>query len=123
MRPHAAVFESLGCRVHWRMREGEEVLPGPQGKILVAEVHGKARQLLLGERTALNILTRASGVASQVGGADGSAGGRALMCWGGSVWRYRVVCVCPCAGAGVCEDCHKARLARDGGRNAQDDPR
>lgn len=34
--------------------------------MVVATVKGPARRVLLGERTALNILTRASGIATQV---------------------------------------------------------
>jgi nicotinate-nucleotide pyrophosphorylase len=54
------VFEELGCSVEWLVREGE-VLSVP---CRAAVVRGPARALLLGERTALNILARASGVAS-----------------------------------------------------------
>ncbi|KAE9338937.1 Nicotinate-nucleotide pyrophosphorylase carboxylating [Phytophthora rubi] len=61
------VFRALGCQVEWLLQEGDEVQPSsvPGGKVPVAKVTGKCRQLLLGERTALNILTRASGVATQ----------------------------------------------------------
>jgi nicotinate-nucleotide pyrophosphorylase (carboxylating) len=38
----------------------------PNGKVIVAKVTGKCRNILLGERTGLNILTRASGIATQV---------------------------------------------------------
>ena len=48
------------------MNEGDIVNPGPEGKVIVAVVRGKARHVLLGERTALNILTRASGIATEV---------------------------------------------------------
>lgn len=63
---NTAVFEELKCTVEWKMEEGETVNPGPEGKVIVAIVTGKARNVLLGERTALNILTRASGVATEV---------------------------------------------------------
>lgn len=61
------VFRSLDCHVEWLMHEGDEVKPdsAPGGKVPIAKVTGKCRQLLLGERTALNILTRASGIATQ----------------------------------------------------------
>ncbi|POM63623.1 Nicotinate-nucleotide pyrophosphorylase [Phytophthora palmivora] len=61
------VFHALDCRVEWLLHEGDEVKPSSvsSGKVPVARVTGKCRQLLLGERTALNILTRASGVATQ----------------------------------------------------------
>lgn len=35
-------------------------------QVVVATVKGPARRVLLGERTALNVLTRASGIATQV---------------------------------------------------------
>ena len=56
----SAVFEALDCTVEWLCKEGE-VLPPPTR---VAVVRGPARAVLLGERTALNILTRACGVAT-----------------------------------------------------------
>lgn len=61
-----AVFEILGCSVEWRLGEGETVDPStlPDGKVVVAVVRGPARKILLGERTALNTLSRASGVAT-----------------------------------------------------------
>lgn len=65
---YAAVFYELGCSVEWHLQEGDAVDPSsaPDGKVVVATVKGGARQVLLGERTALNILTRASGIATQV---------------------------------------------------------
>ena len=54
------VFSELGCSVEWLLSEGDEVTPICQ----VARVKGPANKLLQGERTALNILTRASGVAT-----------------------------------------------------------
>ena len=58
-----ATFEELGCSVAWKVDEGT-LLDASKGKISVATVTGPARRLLLGERTALNTLSRASGVAS-----------------------------------------------------------
>lgn len=55
-----AVFAELGCTVEWLKAEGDVVEPPTR----VAYVRGKCRNLLLGERTALNILSRVSGVAS-----------------------------------------------------------
>ncbi|KAL4212059.1 nicotinate-nucleotide diphosphorylase [Rhizopus microsporus] len=55
------VFRQLDCRVEWFKQEGEHVKP--EGKLAVAKVYGKARNILLGERTALNILCRCSGIA------------------------------------------------------------
>ncbi|KAI9895161.1 hypothetical protein PsorP6_018409 [Peronosclerospora sorghi] len=61
------VFEQLGCHVEWLLQEGDEIQPTSvsSGKVPMAKVTGNCRMLLLGERTALNILTRASGVATQ----------------------------------------------------------
>lgn len=49
------------------MKEGEWVEPAvkPNPPAVVAKVHGSARNLLIGERTALNILARASGIATR----------------------------------------------------------
>lgn len=54
------IFSELGCTVEWKFSEGDELSPICQ----VARVRGPANKLLQGERTALNVLTRASGVAS-----------------------------------------------------------
>ncbi|OCH92161.1 nicotinate-nucleotide diphosphorylase [Obba rivulosa] len=55
------VFEQLGCSVEWHMKEGETFAPVKH----VATVRGKARHLLLGERVALNMLARCSGIATK----------------------------------------------------------
>ena len=55
-----AVFEKLGCHVEWLYPEGSQLTPVCE----VAKVSGPANKLLQGERTALNVLTRASGVAT-----------------------------------------------------------
>ncbi|SRR6266404_4605339 len=47
-------------RVEWHVAEGEEFEPVKH----VATVRGKARYLLLGERVALNLLARCSGIAT-----------------------------------------------------------
>lgn len=56
-----AVFKELDCVVSW-----ENVLEGSFNEPIktVAEVSGKVRQILLGERVALNIISRASGIAT-----------------------------------------------------------
>lgn len=56
-----AVFRRLGCAVKWHAKEGDEVRPVHH----VATVTGPCRKVLLGERTALNILARASGLATR----------------------------------------------------------
>jgi len=55
------VFEQLGCEVEWHMEEGQTFEPVKH----VATVRGKARHLLLGERVALNMLARCSGIATK----------------------------------------------------------
>ncbi|KAG5651385.1 hypothetical protein H0H81_008884 [Sphagnurus paluster] len=55
------VFAQLGCEVEWHVGEGETFEPIKH----VATVRGKARHLLLGERIALNLLARCSGIATQ----------------------------------------------------------
>lgn len=58
------IFKQLGCTVEWLVQEGEDVGQGG-GKQQVATVRGPTRNLLLGERVALNVLARCSGVASK----------------------------------------------------------
>jgi len=55
------VFTQLGCEVEWHMQEGETFEPVKH----VATVRGKARHILLGERVALNMLARCSGIATK----------------------------------------------------------
>ncbi|KAH7931192.1 nicotinate-nucleotide diphosphorylase [Leucogyrophana mollusca] len=55
------VFAQLGCQVEWHMKEGDTFDPIKH----VATVRGKARHLLLGERVALNMLARCSGIATK----------------------------------------------------------
>jgi len=64
---HTAVFAHLGCTVEWHRDEGSVLDPAKDlgGKVKVATVRGPCRLLLLGERTALNSLSRASGVATE----------------------------------------------------------
>lgn len=57
------VFAQCGCTVEWHMKEGE-LIP-PNSKVKVATVTGPVRKLLLGERVALNTLSRCSGVATK----------------------------------------------------------
>ncbi|KAF9076863.1 Quinolinate phosphoribosyl transferase [Rhodocollybia butyracea] len=55
------VFTQLGCSVEWHIKEGDTFEPVKH----VATVRGKARLLLLGERVALNLLARCSGIATK----------------------------------------------------------
>ncbi|KAI0306865.1 Quinolinate phosphoribosyl transferase [Multifurca ochricompacta] len=54
------IFRLLDCTVEWHISEGDEFEPIKH----VATVLGKARYLLLGERIALNLLARCSGIAT-----------------------------------------------------------
>jgi len=69
------VFRQVGCTVEWHAREGSHI-QGARGekfhsssashtKTKLATVSGPTRGILLGERVALNILARCSGIASQ----------------------------------------------------------
>lgn len=62
-----AVFSELGCSVQWNFPEGSflEATQKPAPPLAVATVVGKAKNVLLGERTALNLLSRASGIATR----------------------------------------------------------
>ncbi|PFH51370.1 hypothetical protein AMATHDRAFT_59076 [Amanita thiersii Skay4041] len=55
------IFAQLGCEVEWHLKDGEVFEPIKH----VATVKGKARHLLLGERIALNLLARCSGIATK----------------------------------------------------------
>lgn len=73
-----AVFEELGCKVEWLFAEGSRLSPVCE----VARVSGPANKLLQGERTALNVLTRASGIATH---ARELAEKKKMMGWAGEV--------------------------------------
>eukprot|EP00050_Salpingoeca_kvevrii_P006866 m.292247 g.292247 ORF g.292247 m.292247 type:complete len:328 (-) comp12594_c0_seq1:595-1578(-) len=62
-----AVFDALHCKVEWNIAEGVFITPAPKPAPLtvVARVVGSARNLLVGERIALNVLARASGIATR----------------------------------------------------------
>ena len=57
-----ALFEHFGVKVSVRKRDGEEV----KGGDVILELEGNVRAILLVERTALNIMGRMSGIASEV---------------------------------------------------------
>ncbi|KAI9230616.1 MAG: nicotinate-nucleotide pyrophosphorylase [Piptocephalis tieghemiana] len=58
------VFRQLGCSITWNYQEGNQV--GQEDQITeVAQVRGPASRILLGERVALNVLARCSGIASR----------------------------------------------------------
>ncbi|TIA89346.1 hypothetical protein E3P99_02134 [Wallemia hederae] len=54
------IFKQLDCSVEWHISEGEAFEPVKH----IATVRGAVRFLLLGERVALNVLSRCSGIAS-----------------------------------------------------------
>ena len=56
-----AIFHELGCKVEWVFLEGAQVEPATT----VAKVTGTVSKILLGERVALNCITRASGIATK----------------------------------------------------------
>ncbi len=57
------VFAQCGCTVEWHAREGSHI-ESHGSKVAMATVSGPARGLLEGERVALNILARCSGIAT-----------------------------------------------------------
>ncbi|OMJ27542.1 Nicotinate-nucleotide pyrophosphorylase [carboxylating] [Smittium culicis] len=58
------VFKQLGCKIEWFMEEGNEVDYNGT-RIVVAKVTGPSNKILQGERLALNILARCSGIATR----------------------------------------------------------
>lgn len=58
------VFKQCELSVDWKVKEGE-FIDVNNDKIGIAIVKGEARNILLAERTALNILARASGIATK----------------------------------------------------------
>ncbi|KAL1902135.1 nicotinate-nucleotide diphosphorylase (carboxylating) [Ceratocystis pirilliformis] len=64
------VFAQCGCTIEWHVPEGAHIATHSEaaqalgGKMRLATVTGPARGILLGERVALNILARCSGVAA-----------------------------------------------------------
>ena len=60
-----------GIEIKWHAHDGEDVGPGQT----LAEVQGKMRGLLLGERIALNFLQRLSGIATLTAQFHAAAGG------------------------------------------------
>jgi nicotinate-nucleotide pyrophosphorylase (carboxylating) len=57
----ATVFEILGCNVQYHARDGEKT----EVKKVLLTIEGSARALLMGERLALNLIGRMSGIASR----------------------------------------------------------
>lgn len=61
------VFRQCDLQVEWLYPEGTELVASntAEGKLPVAKVSGEAKNVLLAERTALNLLSRSSGIATQ----------------------------------------------------------
>jgi nicotinate-nucleotide pyrophosphorylase (carboxylating) len=59
LRAAAEIFEALGARLEPVAEDGDRVDPGP-----IARVEGPARAVLTGERLALNLIGRLSGIAT-----------------------------------------------------------
>jgi nicotinate-nucleotide pyrophosphorylase (carboxylating) len=57
----ATVFKILGCRVQYHAIDGEKT----DAKKILLSVEGSAKSLLLGERLALNIVSRMAGIATK----------------------------------------------------------
>jgi len=82
-----AVFEALGLDVEWLLSEGQSITEeAAKNRQPVAIVKGPTRAVLLAERTALNILSRASGVATLASKAASLAAGEG---WHGVVAATR----------------------------------
>ncbi|KAI9040485.1 nicotinate-nucleotide diphosphorylase (carboxylating) [Aspergillus affinis] len=58
------VFSQLGCTVEWHIQEGQPISANTD-VTHCATVRGPIRKILLGERVALNILARCSGIATK----------------------------------------------------------
>lgn len=56
----ATIFELVGCKSHIVINDGEAVKP----QTIVLEIEGPSKSILNGERVALNILMRMSGIAT-----------------------------------------------------------
>lgn len=61
------VMKQCGLKFDWRYEEGAYLYPSKteEGKILVGVVEGPAKDILIAERIALNILSRCSGIATR----------------------------------------------------------
>jgi nicotinate-nucleotide pyrophosphorylase (carboxylating) len=60
-----AVFDELNCTVTWTVEEGTDIMAEEgNAKIRIAIVSGRSCDILKAERTVLNIMSRASGIAT-----------------------------------------------------------
>ena len=58
----SAVFNEIDCEVEWIVKEGDYIEDNLPSRAAI--VRGKCKNILLGERVALNCICRASGIAS-----------------------------------------------------------
>ncbi|EDO37262.1 predicted protein, partial [Nematostella vectensis] len=56
-----AIFEKLDCKVEWQNNEGDPI----KAVSVIGTVTGPVNKILLGERVALNCISRASGIATK----------------------------------------------------------
>lgn len=56
-----AIFSELDCKISWMAAEGSLV----KAPTIIAQIEGDAQNVLLGERPALNLLARLSGIATK----------------------------------------------------------
>jgi len=59
-----AVFDVLGCKTSWLVKEGQWIAGSSKNRVPIGTVSGPANSILQGERTALEVLTRCSAVAT-----------------------------------------------------------
>ncbi len=59
-----AVFQYFNLQVHWLYEEGSVITISSNMPVVIATIIGPCKDILIAERTALNILSRASGVAT-----------------------------------------------------------
>lgn len=59
------IFQSLGCEIKWNYDEGTYIPVGNGERVVVAVVKGPSCAILQGERVALNLMARASGIATR----------------------------------------------------------
>ncbi|KAF2072993.1 hypothetical protein CYY_005705 [Polysphondylium violaceum] len=60
------IFTQLNCKITWFIKDGQEFNLDSNGKpFVLAHVTGPSRNILVGERLSLNILARASGIATR----------------------------------------------------------
>eukprot|EP01133_Synstelium_polycarpum_P016725 gene16725-19879_t len=60
------IFEQMNCKVTWFVKDGDSFNVDASGKpFVLAEVRGTARDIMMGERLALNIISRSCGITTR----------------------------------------------------------